>query len=68
MPADTLDLGKLEAGRLELESIPFDLTQLLHSQVVMHTAVAESKHVAFKLEACVSRCSFTDPLRRSLQA
>lgn len=44
---DILDLSKIEAGRLELESLPFDLEEQLHDACMPFKAVAESRGLRF---------------------
>jgi PAS domain S-box-containing protein len=44
---DILDLSKIEAGRLELESLPFDLEEQLHDACVPFKALAESRGLRF---------------------
>jgi PAS domain S-box-containing protein len=46
---DILDLTKVEAGKLELESIPFDLGALLHGVQDTFTAIAQEKDVDLQL-------------------
>ncbi len=43
---DILDLSKLEAGRVELEALPFSLTRLIESVVEIMQPQATIKHVA----------------------
>jgi len=43
---DVLDLSKIEAGKLELENLDFDLQELLDDVTDMFSHRAESKHVA----------------------
>ena len=47
---DTLDLSKIEAGKLELESIPFDLEPLLRGALAPFEAIAAGKGVNLSLE------------------
>ena len=47
---DTLDLGKLEAGRVELEEIEFDLDARLDAVVTMHRASADKRQLKFSLQ------------------
>ncbi|MBY0371291.1 PAS domain S-box protein [bacterium] len=44
---DVLDLSKVESGKLELESIPFNLTELLDSVATFFRACAEQKNLTF---------------------
>jgi signal transduction histidine kinase/ActR/RegA family two-component response regulator len=46
---DLLDLSKIEAGKLEVESVDFDLTALARGAHAAFTAVADSKGVDFTL-------------------
>ena len=47
---NVLDISKIEAGRLELDSKPFDLIKLLQDIGEMIGARAASKRLSFKLE------------------
>ncbi len=62
---DILDISKLEAGKMELEVIPFDLPALVESVVSIATPRAREKgveiHVALRLGA--DRCFRGDPAR-----
>jgi TMAO reductase system sensor TorS len=42
---DILDLSKIEAGKLSLESIPFDMRELVRDLVVLHSLKAEQKGI-----------------------
>ncbi|XQA79664.1 CHASE domain-containing protein [Xanthomonas sacchari] len=42
---DILDFSKIESGRIDLESAPFDLTQLLENIAALMTAAASAKPV-----------------------
>jgi len=46
---DVLDLSKIEAGRFELESIPFDLGDLAKGAHSAFTAIANKKGLSFDL-------------------
>ena len=48
--SDILDLSKIEAGRLEVESAPFDLLGLLHSLQQAYTALAASHGLCFEVD------------------
>ena len=52
---DILDISKLEAGRMVLETIPFDLTALVETVVSIQTLRAQEKdvelHATFRLDA-----------------
>lgn len=62
---DILDLSKVEAGKLKLESIAFDPQQLLHEVVVPFSEVAEKKGLSITQEWRGEGCSRyqADPLR-----
>ena len=47
---DVLDLSKIEAGRLELESVPFDLVELLGRSQQTFAMLAAKKGLVQKLE------------------
>jgi signal transduction histidine kinase/ActR/RegA family two-component response regulator len=46
---DILDLSKVEAGRLDLEAIPFDLEDAVHGAQATFAPQAEAKGLAFRL-------------------
>ncbi|WP_062193682.1 ATP-binding protein [Caldimonas taiwanensis] len=48
--SDILDLSKIEAGQLAIESAPFDLHELLHSVARSHAEVAQAKGLALRVE------------------
>jgi signal transduction histidine kinase/CheY-like chemotaxis protein len=48
--SDILDLSKIEAGKLELESAPFDLGELLRGMQRAYATLAESKAIALRLD------------------
>ena len=48
---DILDLSKIEAGRMELESIDFDLAQVVGQLEAVHGPLAAKKGLAFSVEA-----------------
>ncbi len=47
---DVLDLSKIEAGKLELETIPFDLETALRGAVAPFTVLAAEKGLSFALD------------------
>jgi signal transduction histidine kinase/CheY-like chemotaxis protein len=47
---DLLDVSKIEAGKLELEIVEFDLSELAHSAYAAFSAIAEDKGLAFELD------------------
>jgi len=47
---DVLDLSKVEAGRLELEEIPFDLVETVRGAQETFAPQAAAKGIAFRLE------------------
>ena len=48
--SDILDLSKIEAGRLEVESAPFDLLDMLHSLHRAYTALADGRGLQFDMQ------------------
>jgi two-component system, sensor histidine kinase len=62
---DILDLSKIEAGRLELERIPFRLRETLLQSVEVLRYAAEQKHIGLKLILAddVPEWIMGDPLR-----
>jgi PAS domain S-box-containing protein len=48
--SDILDLSKIEAGKLELESVAFDLGELLHGMQRAYATLADPKPIALRLE------------------
>jgi PAS domain S-box-containing protein len=48
--ANVLDLSKIEAGKLELETVPFDLGELLRGMQRAYATLAEPKPIALRLE------------------
>jgi signal transduction histidine kinase/AmiR/NasT family two-component response regulator len=47
---DILDLSKIEAGRLTLESVPFDLEEIVRGSHAMFAAIAEERGLVFRLD------------------
>jgi signal transduction histidine kinase/streptogramin lyase len=47
---DSLDLARIEAGKLELESIPLDLRALLAAVAAYAQPLAQNKHLDWKLD------------------
>ena len=64
---DILDLSKIEAGKLEIEAVPFDLERSLNQLENMFTQFANSKGITFSLEVdkSVPRGLVGDSLRLS---
>ncbi|MEJ0036572.1 MAG: PAS domain S-box protein [Gammaproteobacteria bacterium] len=64
---DVLDLSKIEAGRLDLEEIPFTLESVLDSVTNISGVAAEEKHleIVYAISASVPRELRGDPLRLS---
>jgi CheY-like chemotaxis protein/HPt (histidine-containing phosphotransfer) domain-containing protein len=62
---DILDLSKIEAGKLELEIIPFDLKQTLHDLIELHEFRARSKGISLQLlfDDLLPACFMGDSLR-----
>jgi signal transduction histidine kinase len=46
---DVLDFSRLEAGRLEIQSVPFDMTAVLREAIELNTATAASKGLGLHL-------------------
>lgn len=46
---DILDMSKIEAGRMELEAVPFNLRQLVASLEKQYCPLAEQKNLIFKV-------------------
>ena len=64
---DILDLSKIEAGKLELEQIPFDLNEILRQLVVTMRQRAEQKGLTLTFTSHTERIDYLmgDPLRLS---
>jgi signal transduction histidine kinase/ActR/RegA family two-component response regulator len=61
---DVLDLSKIEAGRLELETIEFDLGELAQGAYSAFTALANKKGLSFALDMGAARGRYLgDPTR-----
>src|SRR5215469_654336 len=62
---DVLDLSKIEAGRFELESVEFDLADLMKGAHSAFTAIANRKGLSFDLtiEAAARGVYLGDPTR-----
>ena len=62
---DILDLSKVEAGKLELESLSFNLGQLLEQTIRLFSANAAKASLEFGyvLDARVPRAAHGDPMR-----
>jgi signal transduction histidine kinase/CheY-like chemotaxis protein len=62
---DLLDISKIEAGRMVLESIPFDVHGLIQDAVKAHAALAYQKgvYLVSNVEPNVPRKLIGDPLR-----
>ncbi|MBX3605586.1 MAG: PAS domain S-box protein [Piscinibacter sp.] len=48
--SDVLDLSKIEAGKLDIESVAFDLHELLGSLAQVYRTLADARGLAFTLE------------------
>ncbi len=44
---DILDIAKIEAGKLEIEQVPFSLTEVIMTQQQLHSPVTETKGLDF---------------------
>ncbi len=62
---DILDLSKIEAGKLELEHVPFSLSDVVEGSIEMFAAKAEEKqiHICALIEPDVSLNISGDPIR-----
>ncbi|GAB1394882.1 hypothetical protein MASR1M60_30460 [Rhodocyclaceae bacterium] len=62
---DILDYSKVEAGKLQIEKIAFDLPQLLYELASVHELSAAEKGVAFRLDiaAGIPEKLIGDPVR-----
>jgi signal transduction histidine kinase len=61
---DVLDLAKIEAGRLELEAIEFELSEVVASAVSTFAPLAEAKGLAFAVDIEAGRGRYRgDPNR-----
>jgi len=63
--SDILDLSKIEAGKLQVESVPFDLGDLLHTlqQTYQTLATAHDLSLQFDVGPAVAGLVVGDPLR-----
>ncbi|GAB3166858.1 response regulator [Telluribacter humicola] len=62
---DILDLGKLEASKVELESIPFNLVELVNNVVQsnLHRASKRGNHIEIVSDPTLPTCLLGDPTR-----
>ncbi|MBW4056083.1 MAG: response regulator [Proteobacteria bacterium] len=62
---DILDMSKIEAGRLEVETVPFNLRQLVFSLEEQYRSLAEQKKLAFQVDVAdnVPAWVLGDPVR-----
>ncbi len=62
---DLLDLSRIEAGRMVLERIPFDLHRLLEDCVTSHQPRARQKRIELicQIDSTLPRLAVGDPLR-----
>jgi len=62
---DILDISKIEAGKLELENVPFDLHEIFTSCRTMISPKAEEKGLSlhFYAEPSIGRMTLGDPTR-----
>jgi signal transduction histidine kinase/CheY-like chemotaxis protein len=62
--SDILDLSKVEAGKIELERVAFDLEELLRSTCATYASLAQDKGLRFALAVEDARGVFAgDPVR-----
>ena len=62
---DVLDYSRIEAGKLSLESIPFDINQVIHkvAGVVAYKAQEKGLELLFRIDPAAPRWLLGDPLR-----
>jgi len=62
---DILDISKIESGKMELESIPFDLSEIFASAriVILPKALEKGLKLYFYAEPSVGKRIYGDPLR-----
>jgi signal transduction histidine kinase/ActR/RegA family two-component response regulator len=62
---DILDLSKIEAGKLDLETIPFDLREILHDLITLHALKSEQKGIELtsKVDPRIPPALIGDPTR-----
>lgn len=61
---DLLDLSRIEAGKVTLEAIPFDMAEVLGGAYSAFTALANKKGISFNLDMEAARGRFVgDPTR-----
>ena len=62
---DILDLSKIEAGKMLLEKIPFNVSEVLRDCVKAQVAKAQQKHIelGYEVEAAATVDVLGDPLR-----
>ncbi len=62
---DILDLSKIEAGKMMLEQVPFNLRSVIEDCLKSHAVKAAQKGIALKLDAAEAHQTgvFGDPLR-----
>ena len=62
---DVLDYSKIEAGKLELESVPFSMEQLVTQQEALFSVAAKEKGLRFRVshDDGVASALLGDPLR-----
>lgn len=62
---DILDLSKIEAGKMMLEQVPFNLRSVIEDCIKSHTVKASQKGIGLKLDAtrALHAGVFGDPLR-----
>ncbi len=49
--ADILDLSRVEAGKLDIRSVPFDLAESLSSLELLFSSAARQKNLSFQVQA-----------------
>jgi signal transduction histidine kinase len=51
---DILDMGRIEAGTVEIEAVPFDLRELIENSRRFFESQADDKGLAFKVESALA--------------
>ncbi|MEN0001040.1 MAG: ATP-binding protein [Pseudomonadota bacterium] len=64
---DTLDMSKIEAGKLQLEAIPFDPEVIVHDVISLFSGRAEEKNLALTcfVDPAIAKILIGDPTRLS---
>ena len=62
---DILDIAKIEAGKMELEEVPFSLTDIVMTQQQLHSPVTDAKNLDFlvRIDDDIPDMLMGDPVR-----